>query len=58
MAKVVVTVAGPKGSDKSTMMSEMLLPRSGSDEWLNADDMAKGLAPVHPERVALTAGNG
>lgn len=25
------------------------------DEFLNADEIAKGLAPLHPESVALTA---
>ncbi len=47
-------IAGPNGAGKTTtamsfISSEMI------DEFLNADEIARGLAPLHPESMSLTA---
>ena len=49
-------VAGPNGAGKTTMARELM----GFDplviyEFVNADEIAQGLAPVHPESMALAA---
>ena len=43
-------IAGPNGAGKTTtamsfISSEMI------DEFLNADEIARGLAPLHPESM-------
>lgn len=54
MMKRIFMIAGPNGAGKTTtamsfISSEMI------DEFLNADEIARGLAPLHPESMALTA---
>lgn len=54
MTKRIFMIAGPNGAGKTTtamsfISSEMI------DEFLNADEIARGLAPLHPESMALTA---
>lgn len=54
MTKQIFMIAGPNGAGKTTtamsfISSEMI------DEFLNADEIARGLAPLHPENMALTA---
>jgi predicted ABC-type ATPase len=46
-------IAGPNGAGKTTMTLELI--NSALDEFLNADEIARGLAPKNPESVALTA---
>lgn len=48
-------VAGPNGAGKTTMVRELLLQRSTLYDFLNADEIAVGLAPLHPESVSLAA---
>lgn len=48
-------VAGPNGAGKTTMVRELLLQRSPLYDSLNADEIAVGLAPMHPESVSLKA---
>lgn len=48
-------VAGPNGSGKTTMTLELIANPLMFYEFVNADEIAKGLAPLHPETVALTA---
>lgn len=48
-------ISGPNGAGKTTtamsfISSEMI------DEFINADEIARGLAPLHPETMSLTAG--
>lgn len=52
----VIVLAGPNGAGKTTS-SDRLLPEAFSlDELVNADLIAAGLAPAHPEGMALQAG--
>src|SRR5262245_8072296 len=49
-------VAGPNGAGKTTFAREFL-PRFGNcTQFLNADLIAQGLAPLAPETAALRAG--
>ena len=54
MTKKIFMIAGPNGAGKTTtamsfISSEMI------DEFINADEIARGLAPLHPESMSLTA---
>jgi len=54
--KAVIVVGGPNGAGKTTAAST-LLPRSlGIIEFVNADEIARGLSPFNPEGSALAAG--
>lgn len=55
MSKKVLMIAGPNGAGKTTMILELLSSSSILYEFINADEIAKGLAPKHPESMALTA---
>jgi len=48
-------VAGPNGAGKTTMSLALIQGPSILYEFLNADEIARGLAPKHPESMALTA---
>ena len=48
-------IAGPNGAGKTTMTLELIRSCSMLYEFINADEIARGLAPKHPESVALTA---
>ncbi|MBS0621370.1 MAG: zeta toxin family protein [Verrucomicrobia bacterium] len=56
MSKKILMIAGPNGAGKTTMTLE-LLTRQQTElyEFINADEIARGLAPLHPESMALTA---
>ncbi len=54
MDKKIVMIAGPNGAGKTTTALETL-PGLKVYEFLNADAIAKGLAPLHPESVPLAA---
>lgn len=51
----LLILAGPNGADKSTV-APFFVQMSGVDEFVNADEIAKGLSAFHPESVALFAG--
>ena len=56
MTKKILMIAGPNGAGKTTMARELITNRSSVlYEFINADEIAKGLAPRHPEGMALTA---
>ncbi len=55
MSKRILMVAGPNGAGKTTMTLELIQSCSMLYEFINADEIAKGLAPRHPESMALTA---
>lgn len=55
MSKKILMVAGPNGSGKTTMVLELIAKGPTLYEFINADEIAKGLAPLHPEQVALAA---
>lgn len=47
-------IAGPNGSGKTTTALDTL-PELGVYEFLNADEIAKGLSPLNPESVPIAA---
>lgn len=55
MPKKILMIAGPNGAGKTTMSLELIRSCSMLYEFINADEIARGLAPKHPESVALSA---
>ncbi|MDH5275335.1 MAG: zeta toxin family protein [Gammaproteobacteria bacterium] len=55
MPKVVV-IAGPNGAGKSTAAKAIVRGTFGVAEFVNADDIARGLSGFSPESAALRAG--
>jgi len=50
-------IAGPNGAGKTTTANAFLSQQKDFyDEFLNADHIAKGLSPLHPENVNRQAG--
>lgn len=49
-------LGGPNGAGKTTTARALLPEAVGIDEFVNADVIASGLSPFHPERVAVRAG--
>lgn len=49
-------LAGPNGAGKTTT-ARSLFENDGNElfEFINADEIARGLAPLHPETMAITA---
>ena len=48
-------IAGPNGAGKTTMTLELISDCAMLYEFINADEIARGLAPKHPQSMALTA---
>ena len=48
-------IAGPNGSGKTTTAQSILSEYLHIYEFINADEIAKGLAPLHPASMNLTA---
>lgn len=55
MPKRILMIAGPNGAGKTTIASKLIPDLPMLYEFINADEIARGLAPLHPESVALTA---
>ena len=55
-APVLVVLSGPNGAGKSTLAPWLLRDGWGIQEFVNADEIAKGLSGFQPETVALQAG--
>lgn len=53
--KDVVILGGPNGAGKTTA-AKALLPEIGIGEFVNADEIARGLSPYDAERAAVAAG--
>jgi predicted ABC-type ATPase len=49
-------LADPIGAGKTTAAQVLLPEESQLREFFNADEVARGLSPFNPERVALAAG--
>lgn len=49
-------IAGPNGAGKTTASYTLLPDVLHCDEFVNADNIAKGLSPFKPESVAIEAG--
>lgn len=54
MPRRIFVIAGPNGAGKTTTAMS-LIPDKMIDEFINADEIAWGLAPFHPESVYLVA---
>jgi predicted ABC-type ATPase len=52
----IFVIAGPNGAGKSTSAREMLPSFIGCIEFVNADEIARGLSAFRPETVAIAAG--
>lgn len=52
----LIILAGPNGADKTTAAPFVLRDFLGIDEFVNADDIARGLSGFAPESVAIPAG--
>ena len=51
-----MAIGGPNRAGKTTSSRALLPDAANCDEFVNADAIAAGLSPFHPERVALRAG--
>jgi predicted ABC-type ATPase len=54
--KDAVMIGGPNGAGKTTWAVRNLPSILGIDEFLNADEIARGLSPLRPESNAVEAG--
>lgn len=52
----VYIIAGCNGAGKTTASYTVLPDMLGCREFVNADEIAKGLSPFNPERMAIEAG--
>ena len=55
VSKKILMIAGPNGAGKTTFTQRLIANSTLFYEFINADDIAKGLAPIHPESMALSA---
>ena len=55
MSKKILMIAGPNGAGKTTMTLQLIRNCTMLYEFINADEIARGLGPKHPESMALTA---
>lgn len=54
--KRLFIISGCNGAGKTTASYTILPEILGCDEFVNADEIAKGLSPFHPESTAIEAG--
>lgn len=52
----IFVIAGPNGAGKTTSAKTLLPEVLQCEEYVNADAVAQGLSPFHPESVAMQAG--
>lgn len=52
----IIIIAGPNGAGKTTFAKEFLPNEAGCPIFINADLIAAGIAPFHPETAAFRAG--
>ena len=57
MSKQLYIIAGCNGAGKTTASFTILPEVLGCKEFINADEIAKGLSPFQPESVAVQAGS-
>jgi predicted ABC-type ATPase len=53
--KDIVVLGGPNGAGKTTAAAVLLPAKLGIVEFVNADEIAKGLSPFAPEQTAVAA---
>lgn len=56
MSKQLYIIAGCNGAGKTTVSFTILPEVLDCKEFVNADEIAKGLSPFQPESVAMQAG--
>lgn len=56
MTKTLYIIAGPNGAGKTTAAKTLLPDLWQCREFVNADEIARGLSPFNPESVAVAAG--
>lgn len=56
MSKILYIIAGCNGAGKTTASFTILPKILNCKEFVNADEIAKGLSPFQPEKVAFEAG--
>lgn len=54
--KRIVIIAGPNGAGKTTFAQDYLAAEPSLKHFINADLIARGLAPFAPESAAIAAG--
>jgi predicted ABC-type ATPase len=54
--KHVVMIGGPNGAGKTTWAYRRLDPTLGIRDFVNADEIARGISPLDPEASAVAAG--
>src|SRR5213595_2689008 len=52
----IVIIAGPNGAGKTPFAREFLPREARPADFINADHIAQGISPFHPEQVAIAAG--
>ncbi len=55
MDKKLYLIAGPNGAGKTTASKSLLPGLLDCTEFVNADEIARGLSPFHPEEMAYQA---
>jgi predicted ABC-type ATPase len=55
MNKKIFMIAGPNGAGKTTTAMTLITEINVIEEFINADEIARGLAPMHPESMSLSA---
>src|SRR5713226_5188112 len=56
LLKYIIILAGPNGAGKTTAAPVLLPQELGIREFVNADEIARGLSPFNAEGAALAAG--
>jgi predicted ABC-type ATPase len=54
--KDIVIIGGPNGAGKTTAAQELVPLELGIREFVNADEIARGLSPFNAEHAAVAAG--
>ena len=49
-------IAGPNGAGKTTLSYTILPEIFICDEFVNADEIAKGISPLNPDKAIIRAG--
>lgn len=54
--KDLIVLGGPNGAGKSTAVPTVIPPKLGIVEFVNADEIARGLSPLNPAGSEIAAG--
>jgi predicted ABC-type ATPase len=52
----ILIIGGPNGAGKTTAVRFLFEEQSATREFVNADEIARGLSPYDPESAAIAAG--